>query len=444
MSVSVCVCVCVCVCACVCVVCVCVRMCVCAYVCVHHAVSILLQLDLSHYTFQVNIVAESVHMTAATITNATTLSGDHVMHSSIATHRENSKPVLKIPQNPFDQAFAKAEIDSPHRTTRKSYQTNTKSYNVATKGTFRQKEVLESEVREKVDNEATAEMQEHNQNTMLQSMAEPPTDDGDSGAEVEFGIIKQASVTDDDKDILNGAQKITLSSVTEIMASSETSPSGFVHYEVAATESITVATSNGIQPDDTLVNGHGLHLDLSCDQNGGEDCPQDEGKDDEQPKSKLPVAETPLDFDRPLPTKYHNFPHFAEVQELLGRIPTFPEYMAYRLNTISKDIESRYPELDKHIQQIISAIGSTLTYDLFQKAALKVQSQAKKMCDGMFMVLQFGRQLFHDFPEAASNFTTQWVNEYIVYQGGWVSCILYCCYRRVGNIGVVKLWRITL
>ena len=399
------------------------------YVCIQYSKQ-------SLYTFQVNIATStSVHMTAATNATTATLSDDHMMHSSMATYRENSKPVLNIPQNPFDQAFAEAEIDSPHRT-RKSLQTHPKSNNVATKTTFRRQEVLESEVKEK-DDEGTTQMQGHNQNTMLQSMAELPTtkhDNNDDGGDEVDCFVEQADVIDDgDKDILNRSQNIILSSVSEIITlegscSSDTSPSDFVHCEMAATKSITVATSNSIQPDNTLVNGHGLHLNLSCDQTDGEKWPQDKGEDDEQPRSKLPVPETPLDIDGPLPSKFHNIPHFAEVQKGLGRIPTFAEYMAYRLDAIGEDLEFRYPELDKHIQQIIGALGGTLTYELFQRAALNIQSQARQMYEGMFMVLRFGRQLFHNFPEAASNFTTQWVNEYIVYQGGWVSCILYCCY----------------
>lgn len=146
------------------------------------------------------------------------------------------------------------------------------------------------------------------------------------------------------------------------------------------------------------------------------------GEDEEEPKSKPPpVADTPLDVDGPLPTKFHDIPEFSEVRDFLGRIPTFAEYVAYRWRKISLGMECRYPELDKYFQQIISTLGGDLTYDLFHQAALRVQSQATRMCEGVFMVLRFGRHLFQSFPENASNFTTQWVNEYIIHQGGWVS-----------------------
>ena len=385
-------------------------------------------------------------MATATRIDSTTITDDRMMRSSMTTYRANSKPVLNTPHNPFDQAFAEAEIDSPHCRTRKSLQTHTKSHYNGTKRTSRQEalESSKSEVKkkEKADSEGSLKTQEHNQNTVLSmtELSESTEHDNDGGDddgdhEVDSSTVEQASVTDDDKDILNRSQNITLSSVSEILkstsvvedaCSSETSSSDLVHCELATTESITVATSNDI-PGDTTVNGHDLRLDLSCDHNG-DNTSEDEGKDDEQPRSKVPVPETPLDVDGPLPSKFHNIPQFAEVHQLLGRIPTFAEYMAYRLDAIGKDIECRYPDLDKHIQQIIGALGGTLTYELFQRAALNVQSHARKMYEGMFMVLRFGRQLFNNFPENASNFTTQWVNEYIVFQGGWVSfCIVVDC-----------------
>ena len=131
-------------------------------------------------------------------------------------------------------------------------------------------------------------------------------------------------------------------------------------------------------------------------------------------------------MDGPLPSKFHNLPHFAEVQQCLGRTPTFNEYMAYRLDKISMDLEWRYPDLGIQFQKIISTLGGNLTYELFHRAALNVQSLAKQKSEELFMVLRFGRQLFQTFPESAesaSNYTTQWVNEYVVDQGGWVS---YC------------------
>ena len=417
---------------------------------VHSTVDILLQIDLSNHILQVDTVTgTSAHITTATRIDSTTITDDHMMRSSMTTYRANSKPVLNTPHNPFDQAFAEAEIDSPHRRTRKSLQTHTKSHYNGTKRTSRRQGALESsklevKEKEKADNEGRLKAQEDNQNTTLSMTGlststehdndgnDDDDDDDDGGHEVDSSTVEQASVTDDDKDILNRSQNITLSSVSETpmstsvvedACSSETSSSDLIHYELATTESITVATSNGI-PGDTTVNGHDLHLDLSCDHNG-DNTSEDEGKDDEQPRSKVPVPETPLDVDGPLPSKFHNIPQFAEVHKFLGRIPTFAEYMAYRLDAISKDIEYRYPDLDKHIQQIIGALGGTLTYELFQRAALNVQSHARQMYEGMFMVLRFGRQLFNNFPETASNFTTQWVNEYIVFQGGWVSfCIV--------------------
>ena len=407
---------------------------------VHSTVDILLQIDLSNHILQVDTVTgTSAHMTTATRIDSTTITDDHMMRSSMTTYRANNKPVLNTPHNPFDQAFAEAEIDSPHCRTRKSLQTHTKSHYNGTKRTSRRQEALESsksevKEKEKADKEGRLEAQEDNQNIML-SMTELSTStehDNDGDDEVDSSTVEQPSVTDDDKDILNRSQNITLSSVSEILKSTsvvedarsnETSSSDLIHCELATTESITVATSNGI-PGDTTVNGHDLHLDLSCDHNG-DNTSEDEGKDDEQPRSKVPVPETPLDVDGPLPSKFHNIPQFAEVHQFLGRIPTFAEYMAYRLDAISKDIECRYPDLDKHIQQIIGALGGTLTYELFHRAALNVQSHARQMYEGMFMVLRFGRQLFNNFPETASNFTTQWVNEYIVFQGGWVSfCIV--------------------
>ena len=141
------------------------------------------------------------------------------------------------------------------------------------------------------------------------------------------------------------------------------------------------------------------------------------------------VPESLLDIDEPLPSKFYNIPDFAEVQQHLGRIPTHAEYIGYKMHKISMDLEYQYPDLDIQFQEIISTLGDTLTYELFQKAALNIQSQGKRMYEGLFMVLRFGRQLFQDFPESASKFTNQWVNEYIVHQGGWVSYYYTVSYR---------------
>ena len=54
-------------------------------------------------------------------------------------------------------------------------------------------------------------------------------------------------------------------------------------------------------------------------------------------------------------------------------------------------------------------------------------SRAEMMYDGLFMVVNFGRYLFQQFPEYASNFTTEWVDAYIIHEGGWVSfCVCVC------------------
>ena len=195
----------------------------------------------------------------------------------------------------------------------------------------------------------------------------------------------------------------------------------FVQCETSqmATKQSVVTVAPGNRPSKTST--HSLRLELSC--NANDEC-QDvhcSDEDDEQPKSKPTVAETPLEIDGPLPSKFHGIPQFLEVQEFLGRIPTFPEYMAYRLDKIGMDLECRYPELDEQIQKVISTLGNTLTYEVFHKAASNIQSQAKQVYEGVFMVLRFGRQLFQNFPENASYYTTQWVNGYIVHQGGWVS-----------------------
>ena len=237
-------------------------------------------------------------------------------------------------------------------------------------------------------------------------------------SEIISSSIEQARIMND-HDVLNRAHNIMLTSTSEMRNAEEMGDDNlFVQCEVTTEQSITTVAPSK-RPSN--ISTDSLHLELSCDANCEckDACCSDE--DDEQPRSKLTVAETPLDIDGPLPSKFHSIPQFSEAQQFLGRIPTFPEYMAYRLDKISMDLECRYPELDKQIQQIIGTLGNTLTYDVFQRAALNIHSQAKQMCEGVFMVLRFGRQLFQNFPENASNFTTLWVNEYIIHQGGWVS-----------------------
>ena len=97
-----------------------------------------------------------------------------------------------------------------------------------------------------------------------------------------------------------------------------------------STEQSTIsdAPSNSMQP--SSMSDGGLHLNLS---------PQFE--DDEEPMHKPVIPDTPLDVDGPLPSRFHNIPHFAEIQQLLGRIPTFTEYIAYRLEKISMDLDDR-------------------------------------------------------------------------------------------------------
>lgn len=341
-----------------------------------------------------------------------------------SAYHTRRKPKPDTPTNPFDQAFAEAEIDSPCRAKLKAYQSNKQSHNDTLEMTFHTQEVLRSSKLEmKKEDETTSEVQ----NSMLLSMAELSTAQHNNDDEVDFAMSETVSTsveqTEDDNDILNRAQDITLSNASEIIRNTceleDVGGSERLSNGMSTEESVMVTTSNSMRPSNTSVDS--LHLNLSCEHNGEskDECPTDE--DDEEPRSKLPVAETPLDVDGPLPSKFHDIPQFSEVQQFLGRIPTFAEYMAYRLDKISMDLECRYPDLDKHIQQIISTLGNTLTYELFQRAALNVQSQAKQMYEGLFMVLRFGRQLFQNFPENASYFTTQWVNEYIIHQGGWVS-----------------------
>jgi len=188
---------------------------------------------------------------------------------------------------------------------------------------------------------------------------------------------------------------------------------------------------------DTLINksssklsAGSLHLDLSTEQGSTSDASNfsnEEDYDDDNEVKKKPnhkVAETPVEVDGPLPCRFHNLPQFPEIAKELGHIPSFAEYFSYRLNKITVDLESRYPDLDKCYEQLISGFQGVLTYELFHQAAMKVQSQANMMYDGVFMVLNFGRYLFKQFPEYASNYTTKWVDNYIIHEGGWVSGVL--------------------
>ena len=392
-------------------------------------------------------------MTTTTTTNTTTVSDDHMVYSSkAATNHIRSKPKLFIASNPFDKDFAEAEIDSPHRKAQKTLQSHTKSlqshaksHNDTMEMTFSSQEVLQSSqsvVKEEEDDKAFPQTTVVHQNAMVVSTTElTATHHSNGDDEVDFvsvsTSVQQTSVIDDDNDILNRAQNsISLSAASELIRNtsnvedtcdSESLSNSFVHCTMSTEQStITDTPSNSMQPSSI---SNGLHLNLSCDHNSEDIGACSQFEDDEEPKHKPVVPDTPLDVDGPLPSKFHNIPQFAEVQQFLGRIPTVAEYMAYRLDKISMDLEYRYPDLDIQFQKIISTLGGDLTYELFQRAALNVQSQAKKMCEGLFMVLRFGRRLFQDFPESASNFTTQWVNEYIVHQGGWVSYYYTVSYR---------------
>ena len=172
-----------------------------------------------------------------------------------------------------------------------------------------------------------------------------------------------------------------------------------------------------------------LHLDLSTEQGSTSNFSNEEEDDDDSEVKKKPkhlVTETPVEVDGPLPCRFHNIPQFSEIAKELGRVPSLAEYFTYRLDKITVDLESRYPNLDECYQQLISGFQGALSYEVFHRAAMKVQSQAEMMYDGVFMVLNFGRYLFKQFPDYASNYTTQWVDDYIVHQGGWVSgvCIV--------------------
>ena len=354
-------------------------------------------------TLQVNNVASgTVHKTIAT--------GTHHENHKILSSKE-SKPKLDTSTNPFDLAFSKS--DSACRTKMTVLQSHNNTLNMAlrSEGLSQSSPSVEEE-----DDEATPVVQMSYQDAVLLSATTQHEED--------CITLEAASTTVTNNDVLNNAQNITCTS-TSVMISKSYSASDldndlsndFVHSEIR-TEKSTISSA---RCSDTSVGG--LHLDmLSCDNYDSTDaasCPTSE--DEDEPRSKPPVAETPLDVDGPLPSKFHNIPQFSEAREFLGRIPTFAEYMAYRVDKISMDLESRYPELEKHIQQIISTLGNTLTYELFHKAAMNVHSQATQVYEGIFMVLRFGKQLFQNFPENASNFTTQWVNEYIIHQGGWVS-----------------------
>ena len=353
-----------------------------------------------------------MHMTRATTT--ITHTEDHMIHSNKATSSyPRSKSILDTPTNPFDLAFSTAEADAVHHTSTTTKHTQSQE---DTKITIR-KESLPSEEDEEGDGGSITLL------AATELITTEHTDDDEVDCDMMSDIIKQ------NDDVVNRAHDILLtSSCTSEVTTSRNTAEGdddlFVQCEVTQSV-VTVAPSN--RPSN--ISTDSLHLELSSNANDecrDVHCSDKDDEDDEQPRSKPVVPETPLEIDGPLPTKFHSIPEFSEVQELLGRIPTFPEYMAYRLDKIGMDLEYRYPDLDKQIQQIISSLGNTLTYEVFHRAALNIQSQAKQMCEGVFMVLRFGRQLFQNFPENASYYTTQWVNEYIVYQGGWVSLYSQC------------------
>ena len=360
-------------------------------------------------------------MTATT----TTITHTEMIHSNKATSHTRSKPILETPTNPFDQAFSTAEADSACHTSTTTHHTHSHS---DTEITIRKESLPSEEDEEERDDGTTSDSITLLAATELITAEYTGDDEVDCVmmSDIFSGNIEQTSVVDDDNDVLNRAHNIMLTSTSEMTSCSRNTVEKdgddnlFVQCEMTTEQSrsvVTVTPSN--RPSNTSIDS--LRLELSC--NANDECKDVyySDEDDEQPRSKPTVAETPLDIDGPLPSKFHGIPQFSEARQSLGRIPTFPEYMAYRLDKISLDLECRYPELDKQIQQIISSLGNTLTYEVFQRAALNVHSQAKQVYEGVFMVLRFGRQLFQNFPENASYFTTQWVNEYIIHQGGWVS-----------------------
>ena len=364
--------------------------------------------------------------TTVATTTPTTHKETHVIHSSI---RLPSKPILDKPNNPFDVAFSAAEIDSAGHSsfTTLHHHTQSRSDEAIT---IRKESLAEDDV-----------ISVPSQSITLLAATEIITASADEVDCFMPDIVstgtEQTSSVDLNNGVLIGAHSL-ITSASEVSSRNTTGgleyssiilSNGFIQSDSATEEPVatTAAPSNSVRSSKTSVNG--LHLELSCGDNGV--CSSDTlDEDDEQPKSKPVVAETPLDVDGPLPSKFHGIPDFSEVQQFFGRIPTFTEYMTYRLDKISKDLEFRYPELDEHFQKIIGTLGNTLTYDVFQKVALNIHSQARQMCEGVFMVISFGRQLFENFPDNASSFTTQWVNEYIINQGGWVSHYYTVSYRK--------------
>ena len=364
------------------------------------------------------VADEAIHVAAAT---ATTHKEIHVIHSNT---RLPSIPILDSPTNPFDVAFSAVEIDTPGlgSVTTLHHHTQSHSNEAITIGN----ESLAEDDKDDITSPSSQSI------TFIASteVMTTSTDEVDCFMpDVVSTSTEQTSTVDLNNDVLIGAHGMITSSsevssrntMAGLEYSSFSLSSGFIQSDLVTEEPVTTAaaSSNSVRPSNSSING--LHLELSY--GASRECSDASDEDDEQPKSKPMVAETPLDVDGPLPSKFHGIPDFSEVQQFFGRIPTFTEYMTYRLDKISVDLECRYPELDKHFQQVIGTLGNTLTYEVFHRAALNIHSQAKQMCEGVFMVLRFGRQLFENFPDNASSFTTQWVNEYIIHQGGWVSLL---------------------
>ena len=230
-------------------------------------------------------------------------------------------------------------------------------------------------------------------------------------------------------EVTNVQENIVIHPQDNIMMSSDLLPES-----EAVQSSGTPAADTPTSKTSKLSTGS-FHLDLTYEHGSASDVSnfsndEEDNEDDCEVKKKPNhlVADTPVEVDGPLPCRFRNIPFYSEIEKELGHIPTFAEYFSYRLDKITVDLEYRYPDLDKCYQQVISGFRGALTYEVFHQAAMRVQSRAEMMYDGVFIVLNFGKYLFQQFPEYASNYTTQWVDDYIIHQGGWVSDVCIVSY----------------
>ena len=127
-----------------------------------------------------------------------------------------------------------------------------------------------------------------------------------------------------------------------------------------------------------------------------------------------------------------NRPGFAEYAATLGRKPTKADYITNRIAVIGDEIDSQYSsQLESALNSLFDEVSSkSLTYESFCQAATHLLLEGKKMGDGVFMLMCFGRRLLELVPgmhDVISSYTTQVLERYalplVVESKGWVSAV---------------------